>query len=633
MITSTDRWWKAKQNVHEALVGDVKVLKSKLQHRSDKNLESLRLYSNQYVQSLDGDAYDQVSPYDPDRLVINVIQTVINAMTAKISTNRPRAMPITEGGNWSIQQQAKQLGKFIDGHFHGSQVYAMTRRVFRDACIFGTGALKVSPDYRDPKNPKIKVERRIIEDYLVDPIDGKYGKPRMLHEAINMSREVAIATWPKHKSRLLAATQWLSDTASDVYSDPVTIVEGWHLPSSPTAGDGRRVVACDAGTLDDDAWEIERFPVGFFRWLTPTLGFYGESLTSQLVGIQVEMNKILLKVQQHMHLASSFVMAERGSKIVKEHLTNTPWTLLEYTGQAPVFATVAAISPEYFMQLDRLYAKAFEIAGITQLFATGLKPAGLDSGVAQREYKDTESERFMDVSQAWEDFHVVDVAERMIDTAKEISESDSGDISVLAMSERGQELERIEWADVDLERDKYVLQVHPTSYLPRLPAFRFQAVKDILEIAPEMQPYAMRLLDYPDLKAAVNRITAPVDYLEQVTDRMLYGKADDMEDLYESPDSFTDVRAALEIARGKLLRAKIDGAPEERRDLVMRYMTECERLAAQAEEAAMQQQMAMQAAMQPPTQPPMPESPQAGAGPEMLPPEMLPGMATGEPVQ
>ena len=73
----------------------------------------MQLYSNQNIQSLQGDGYDQPDPFDDDRLVLNVVQSVINAVTAKISTNRPRCMPLTEGGNWFLQEQAKDLGKFI----------------------------------------------------------------------------------------------------------------------------------------------------------------------------------------------------------------------------------------------------------------------------------------------------------------------------------------------------------------------------------------------------------------------------------------------------------------------------------------------------------------------------------------
>jgi hypothetical protein len=338
-------------------------------------------------------------------------------------------------------------------------------------------------------------------------------------------------------------------------------------------------------------------------------------LVEQEKGIQIEINKILRKIQQHMHLASSFILANRASNIIESQLKNTPWSLLKYTGDAPTFATVASISPEYFAQLDRLYAKAFEIAGITQLFAQGKKPSGLDSGKALQEYKDTESERFMAIDQAWEEFHL-DISECLIDEAKVIDEhlkaiGKKEGYSVLCKNDDDDTLTRIRWEEVNLDRDKYILQQHPTSYLPKLPAFKFQAVKDLAEVVPEIGgPYALKLLKYPDLKAVTDRLTAPIDDIERTISHMLYGPAktaDELEELYNNPDGFTDLAMALQIAKGEYLRAKINGCPEERLELLRRYMTSVEALLnpePEMEEEAMAAMAGAQGQM-PPTPGPM----------------------------
>ena len=125
---------------------------------------------------------------------------------------------------------------------------------------------------REKDDPSILAERAIIDNIFVDPIDGKYGKPRMLHEAKDIGREVAIATWPDRKTDLLNATSWRSEHQSESgYADPITIAEAWHLPSSSTAGDGRHVICTDTCKLEDEPWKIERYPMAFFRWLEETL--------------------------------------------------------------------------------------------------------------------------------------------------------------------------------------------------------------------------------------------------------------------------------------------------------------------------------------------------------------------------
>ena len=107
-VTHTDRWWKAPKNsVHDALKTDITTLQNKLQYRADQNLKYMQLYSNQNIQSLQGDGYDQPDPFDDDRLVLNVIQSVVNAVTAKISTNRPRCMPLTVEATGSFRNKRR----------------------------------------------------------------------------------------------------------------------------------------------------------------------------------------------------------------------------------------------------------------------------------------------------------------------------------------------------------------------------------------------------------------------------------------------------------------------------------------------------------------------------------------------
>ena len=133
------------------------------------------------------------------------------------------------------------------------------------------------------------------------------------------------------------------------------------------------------------------------------------------------------------------------------------------------------------------------------------------------------------------------------------------------------------------------MQAYPTSYLPKTPAFRIQAALDLAEAVPGLQPYMSKIIEeIPDLKAAVKQLNAPRDYLEKITDRMLYAEAEteeELEELFMPPDSFimsvqdpSGMPAALVISRGKLFQARIDGAPPERLDLLMRFMTEVDNL-------------------------------------------------------
>ncbi len=596
-----ERWWENTEDAHHLVSGDIRTIMSNQKGRLDELLVYLQLYSNRKISGFRGAQYsrrDQILRQG-DKLSLNVCRSVVNAVTAKISTNRTRPLFLTEGGNWRQQMMGKDLARFVDGQFYATGIYKKNRVAFRDGCIFGTGSMKIYADYwSNPDRPIIKADRTLPGELWVDDVDGRYGEPSQLYHLKEMGREKVLAMYPDRAKEVEGAGLLEDhDYYLDTLSDPISVMEAWHLESVKGHGDGRRVICTTTCDLENDEYTRPRFPFAIFRWLDAILGFCGDGLIYELMGIQVEINKILRKVSQHMHLASSFIMASRGSKVIKEHLNNTPWTLLEYTGDAPVFATVQSISPEYFAQLDRLYAKAFETAGITQLFAQGVKPHGLDSGKALREFKDTESERFMDVGQAWEEFHL-QIATHMIELARDIEERYPG-YSVMSKSEDGT-LREIKFKDVDLDASKYLMQPKPSSALSKDPAAKWQQVKELLEAIPEIQPYALKLLDYPDLESIQRRITAPIDTIDRITDAMIYdGK-------YEPPDAFIDLQMAMQLTRGKYQWAKNSGVPEARLELLRRYMTECDaktkQLAqeqmnqmAEAQMQAQQQAMAQQA--------------------------------------
>ena len=460
MSARRPRWWKNKDS-HQQIAEDMKLLFRQQNSRHIENLTNLRLYGNRFITGLTGDTYEQTDPLQHERLTLNVIQSVIDAATSKIATNKTRAQFLTEGGKWKQQQQAIKLTQFVDGQFYKNKTYPESEDAFTDALIFDIGAVKHHIDDRIKDDIQILSERAVATEIWVDQIDAKYGKPRMLYQIKEAGKEVIAGNpnWKKHASRIEQATVIDPDfrrlQPETTLADPCSIMEAWRLPSYRGGTDGKHVICVDSCTLLEEPWEDEYFPFSFYRWNKRRFGFYGQGLAEQLRTIQISINKILRQVERHMDRASSFVLAERGAKVVKSHLVNTPWTLLEYTGAAPTFATVQSISPEYFSQLDRLYNRAFEIAGISQLFASSKVPGNLKSGRAISEAKDTESERFMKAGSDWSEFQL-DIGDKQICLAKQVDEMlrESGDkdgYTVMAKNDNDC-MDKIRWQDVALGR-------------------------------------------------------------------------------------------------------------------------------------------------------------------------------------
>lgn len=585
-------WWKSDpKDVHDAVFATFRKIDERQRYRQESNRKWLSSYNNQNLSSIAGSGY--ASDDSASRLKLNVTRAVIDASIAHIATNRPRPQFLTMDGNYSYQRKAKALNDFSAGQFYSGRLYEKALQVFRDACIFGTGFLKVYPDLEDGE---VHIERVFPDEILVDDRDARNGDPRVLFQHKEVDRYVLRERFPDFADKLEYA-EFSRETVfgenDETDSDMVSVIEAWHLPSGPESGDGRHIICASNCTLLDEEWDEECFPLVKFCHTEPTLGYYGSGLTEQLYEIQAEVNYLLQKIQHLMTLATSQVWVEQGTNVNVSHLNNEDWAVRTYAGKPPIFMNVQSVSAEYFAHLDRLYERAFEIAGISQLQAQSVKPRGLNSGAALREYTDTASRRFLHISNSWEQWHM-DVADRMIDAARYLDNRLDGGYALVA---RGRNtVYNLDFKDIDLDKDKYVIRVFPTNMLPETPAGKMETIKEYAQVDPNLGQYLVRQLEFPDLESYVSLSNAPTDLCDMLMEQMLeHGK-------YQPPEPFMPLQQMHARMVHGLIRAEVNGAPEDRVDLVRQFLSETQDL--------------MAAAQPPPSQPgPMPQGQQQAMPP------------------
>lgn len=587
-------WWKEDEDkVHESVFAYVKHLDTKQSHKELSNIRHMRLYGNFSLLGLSANTYsvDNQSLRSGggigNRLTLNVIQSICDTAQAKIAKNKPKPEFLTEAGDWSQQQKAKKLSRFCQGQFYSMGIYEKGQQVFLDSAIFGTGALKI---FREGN--EIKAERTFINEIKVDDVEAVYGEPRQMHQTKFIHRDVLKEMFPEHTGAIdQVSTNTSNLHPSSKIADMIQVVESWHLPSGPEAKDGVRAITINNATLLKEEYDKPYFPFVFFRWNIRPLGFFGQGIAEQLQGIQLEINKILKTIQISMHLTSiPKVFVENGSKVVKSHINNEIGGIITYDGNKPSYESVSAIPAELFSQLDRLYQRAFEQSGVSQLSAISLKPAGLESGKALREFNDIETERFMIVGQRYEEFYLK-ICEQIIDLARDIAE-DTGNYNVKVPGKDF--LESIEWKDINLENDKFIMQVFPTSSLSSTPAGKLQDVQDLLAAGFVNREQAIKLLDFPDLNSITDLQTAALDNIEKMIDLMID------KGQYNPPEPFQNLALGLQTMQEAYLFHKTKGAPDSRLELLRRWMDEANALLQQAQQKQMadQQQAIMEAQLQ-----------------------------------
>lgn len=571
------KWWEEKgEDLSAAIWGTVKYLQNNQSLRMTTMLTATRLYGNMSLMGLNGLTYSKlasVTSASSSRITYNIIQSVIDTVCSKMSKNKPKPLFLTSGGDYKMQRKAQKLTKFVDGIFYENDGYALGMEVFRDACVWGTGFIHVFFDSED----RLAYERVIPSEIRVDDVEGFYGEPRSLYRTKNLDRSIVLNMFPGKARIINEANQAKPDDlgAYPTVSDEVSVVEAWHLPSGTDAKDGKHVISLASGVLFEEDYEHTFFPFIPFHWSKKLFGFWGQGLAEQLQPIQLEINKLLWVIQRSMHLAGSFkILLENGSKIVKEHLNNDIGSIVNYSGTPPQYVIPPMVQPEVYQHLTTLIERGYEQAGISQLSAASKKPEGLDSGKALREYNDIESDRFMVVGLAYERFFL-QLAEVTIELMKT---NVNGAYPVKVPGEGF--IETVDWDDVQMDDDSYIMQCYPISALSEEPSARLQEVQEMMQAGLIDPEAGKRLLNYPDIEEEESFSNAPLDYLHEILDKMV--DEEDLAEAYTPPEPFDDLQRGRKLALQYYAKYKCAGLEEERLDLFRRFIAQIDMLTAAA---------------------------------------------------
>ena len=540
---------------------------------TNKNLRHARLYGNSEIMGLK--PFDYTNAITDRILSLNVVQAAIDTATARVAKMKPRPQFITYGGNYKLKKEAKKLQMYVDGVFYENKAYQLFQRAFKDAGITGTGAIKFFPtqdwdENLQKKVTKIKMERVFIDEIVVDEVGAMYTDPMDIYQVKVIHRRKLDALFPKKKAIIEKANSNMDITY--LYSgleEMVTVVEAWKLPSGGDAKDGLHVIAVDNDLLFKEEWTHDWHPFEFFRWNKKTFGFYGQGIAEQLTGIQYEINKLLKVIQTSMHLGSiPKIFLDANTKIVKQHINNEIGGIITYQGQKPSYDQMMAIPPVLFEQLDKLYARAFEIIGLSQMSVSGVKPQGLDSGKALRTFSDIEQGRFSIVSQDYDDF-VLACSTKLIYLTEKAAKKDKT-LSVTAFNNKF--IEDIKWSEINLRRDEYLLKVFPTNFLANTPEGKMEDIKDLMSIGLLNKEQISQLMDYPDLEEATQWNNAAADDI----DKVLYDIVE--EGIYNPPMPQQALDYAQDLFQKVYLKLKNQKLEPERLEMLMTWIEEADLL-------------------------------------------------------
>lgn len=569
-------WWKHtdQSEALTCLKQMVGQLSTPVMDRMARYRVAVRLYgtSDLFGQYYRASSNSVSSLWVPDRLSANVVQANVDTLTSKMSKIKPRAKFLTNLGTYRAQKAAKKMTYMTDGIFAENATQAIGRDILRDALVLGDGIVQVVE-----KNNRVAHERVLPYEIFVDETECLSGKPTHMYRVKLVSRQDLMDQYPDKATQIQMTSKAFTSIlySGGFTTDLIEVCEGWHIPNDPSKKAVYIKAVADYVLSEGiEEYPMKEFPFARLQWTAPFAGYWSQSLAEQLKPTQLELNKLLAIIQRSYHLAGSFkIFLQNGSQVNPAHLNNEIGTIINYTGTRPDYVTPPIVPPEMYQQVDRLKMQASQISGVSSLSAMSEKPAGLNSGVALREYSDIETSRFMDFSQDYEKFFT-DLARISISKARSIADKNDGSYPISSPSSKA--LTKLDLKEIELSEKDYTVNVFPASSLPNEPAGRLAAIDDLVQRG-LLDPTEQReLLNFPDIEANSQLSNAQYEHLTEVFDKML------MDGKYTSPDAYMNLALARKMALQFYALGHNLNVEDDKLELIRQFISELDVLQAPA---------------------------------------------------
>ena len=399
---------------------------------------------------------------------VNVIKSAIDTLVSKISNQKCRPYFSSINGTYKTKQVVRQVQQFFDFVFDKEDVNKKVSHIFRDACIMRNGYVFLNP---------FCYKLQVLPPWTVgmQHTEVGYGSPTDMLIKYN--------NYP---------TTLLEDDSSYENKDYVQfcIYISLKFKKAFQIINNKITKEVDYGS--------EVLPYVVVHYCDPVFGNKSTSIVEELDGCQTQIDMINQKIAAASELTpANSVYVLEGSSLSAEKLSSATGEVYQLKlppgmNSLPIqTVTPAPFDPVWQALLDYYTKTAYEIIGLSQLSATGKKPAGVDSGVALSTLEDVESDRFETQLNAFIAAYT-DIAKMYINCLPK-------DTDILPISEN---TSSIKWKDLLKEQGLFKVQYSAATFLSKQPSEKIKQISQMSQSGLIGVEKVADLLDNPDLEEA-----------------------------------------------------------------------------------------------------------------------------------
>jgi len=328
------------------------------------------------------------------------------------------------------------------------------------------------------------------------------------------------------------------------------VVEAWRLPDAEGKG-GRHVVACCGVLLVDEPWDEPWFPVEFFHYREQLSGFFSPSGVESLVPYQVRLNELNDAISESQDIrCRPRIMQHANSQIDYSQWDTVAGRFMLYAGEKPEPFVWQTELGELYQERDRVWAKAFSHAGISEMFAHADLAPGvrLDSSAGVREFRNMEDGRHLRLWTRYEDFRlrVAKMHMRVLGRHKGAEA-----YTVIAPATRLRSMaKRVAFSAFKaLADDQYSWSMEPVPLSQQSPAGRRETLRDWVSRGLMDDAQAHRMLTNPNVELEEDLEMASIDDIYRHIEVMEEGG-------YEAPTELTNLTYGIKKVAANLHRLR-----------------------------------------------------------------------------
>tara|TARA_R110002126_G_scaffold15876_2_gene64454 strand:- start:3961 stop:5838 length:1878 start_codon:yes stop_codon:yes gene_type:complete len=600
------RWWM-EDKPHGAISIELKGLENVYNLQRTNQLRSIKHYGNRFYEAALSGNYVPTSTKSKlkskNPLVINLIKNICDTMVGKITKASSKIVVLPKKNDPKAEREAKALEKWITGQWKELNVNEEMRDAWRLATITGNGFLIPYFDPSKGDTGELCVEPILPTEIFYPPEASLYGKPQTAYRIKTMDKFQLAAMYPEYEAEILGALgkkESYSNSAV-IEEDVVQVRESWRL-AGPDLPEGKYALTIDGASLEVDDYPYDYFPWVQLSYLKPPVGVWSMGIAELIRSVQIELNMLMLTVSENQRLMGRPKWFVPVGSHVPAHMFTNRIDIVEYTptaGGAPTMQVGNPTPPEVYNQIDRLTQIAYQKVGLSIMSATSQKEPGLNSGVAIQSALDVESERFIELSQNFEEAKR-QIALRLVDLAKRHYKKE--DARILKVVEKDS-FEAIAWNDLMTDDDNHMIDMQTSSSLPDTKAGKMQFALDLVQLGVISDPIQLAdILEFPGQEKIYESVLGDrklaKDYILRLTNE---------DEEYVSPDPLENHEIIYGVIAAYYKSQRFSNLSEEVKGNLRRHLEERLSIIKTMEEEAKQQALALAAAMpQPAPGPAMP---------------------------